>query len=287
MMPFWPLDWPAHSASARRGSAESAPNAGGDNGSHDSLFGGGEPPLPRPPRGLVLLLTLALHVVVLAVMILVPVFWPEPLVDTDRDYMRVLIYDPPPPPPPPLPKGLPYGGAKTAPRALPTPVRTPPPTEPSLVAPVTPAAPAESPGVASEAFGSPQGSDSGVPEGMEEGVEGGVVGGVPGGVVGGVIGGTGTGPVPVHDFDRPPRILRQTRPAYPQEAFVKKVEGTVVLEIVIDENGRVARARVVQSIPLLDAAALETVRQWVFVPAYRKGKPVASVASAPVSFRIF
>lgn len=287
MSPFWPLDWPAQSARAAGGYAESAPAAGGQGGSGLSLFGGGEPPLPRPPRGLILLLTLVLHVVIVAAIVLVPVFWPEPLLDTERDYMRVLIYDPPPPPPPPLPKGLPYGGARALPRAQPAPDRTPAPVEARLIAPVPPAVPAESPGVAAEAFGSPHGSDSGVPEGMEEGVEGGVVGGLPGGVLGGVIGGTGTGPVPVHDFDRPPRILRQTRPSYPQEAFVKKVEGTVVLEIVIDENGRVARARVTQSIPLLDAAALETVRQWVFAPAYRKGKPVASVARAPVSFRIF
>ena len=77
---------------------------------------------------------------------------------------------------------------------------------------------------------------------MEEGVPGGVVGGIPGGVLGGVIGGTGTGPVPlpVRDVDRPPRLLQQVRPTYPSEAFVKKVEGTVVIEIVIDERGRVS-----------------------------------------------
>jgi protein TonB len=146
----------------------------------------------------------------------------------------------------------------------------------------------EGAGLTVEALGSPRGSEFGVPEGMEEGVEGGVVGGVPGGVLGGVIGGTGTGPVvPVRNPDRPPRLLRQVRPEYPSEAFVKKVEGTVVLEIVIDERGRVARTRIVQSVPLLDAAALAAVWQWVFAPAEKAGRPVAAVAMAPVSFRIF
>ena len=39
--------------------------------------------------------------------------------------------------------------------------------------------------------------------------------------------------------------------------------------------------------PLLDAAALEAVRQWVFAPAHKKGRPVATLALAPVTFRIF
>ena len=123
---------------------------------------------------------------------------------------------------------------------------------------------------------------------MEEGVPGGIVGGVPGGVIGGVIGGTGTGPCPpVYDYDRPPRLLNPSKPKYPPDAFVRKVEGVVVVEFVIDSTGRVVRVRIVQSIPLLDAAALETVRHWEFAPALKHGRPVATMAQAPVSFRIF
>jgi protein TonB len=121
---------------------------------------------------------------------------------------------------------------------------------------------------------------------VETGVSGGVAGGVPGGVLGGVVGGTGDIPAPVMDYDRPPRLLRQTKPEYPQDAFVRKIEGVVVVEILIDATGRVARVRVVRSVPLLDAAALAAVRQWVFEPAIKKGRPVATVAVAPVSFRI-
>ena len=120
---------------------------------------------------------------------------------------------------------------------------------------------------------------------MEGGVEGGQVGGVFGGVVGGVLGGTGTGPV--MDYDQAPRPIKITRPTYPQEAFIKKIEGTVVVEILIDIQGRVVRARVIQSVPLLDAAAIQTVYQWVFSPAMKHGRPVPTLAHAPVAFHIY
>jgi TonB family protein len=113
-------------------------------------------------------------------------------------------------------------------------------------------------------------------------------GGVPeaaeGGVERGVVGGTGTGPV--LDYDSPPRPIKITRPQYPYEAFTTKVEGTVTVEILIDSTGRVARARVIQSVPLLDAAALQTVYQWVFQPAIKGGRPVPTIAHAPINFRI-
>jgi protein TonB len=94
-------------------------------------------------------------------------------------------------------------------------------------------------------------------------------------------------PVPLREVDLAPRLLRQVRPIYPHDAFVKKVEGTVVIEIVIDEHGRVARTRIVRSVPPLDAAAIDAVLQWTFVPAQKRGRPVATIAVAPVSFRIF
>jgi protein TonB len=233
--------------------------------------------------------SLAVHTIVIALVILLPILWPTPLPE-HRDYVRALLYDPPPPPPPPLPKGsgLQPRAAPARPAAPePEPERRPSFTAPIEVPPKAQAPPADAGALDSDQPGSPTGSDFGVPEGMEGGVEGGVVGGVPGGVLGGVVGGTGDIPVVVRDYDRPPRLIRQTKPQYPHEAFVKKIEGVVVVEILIDANGRVARVRIVQSVPLLDAAALEAVRQWAFEPAIKQGRPVATVANAPVSFRIF
>lgn len=102
---------------------------------------------------------------------------------------------------------------------------------------------------------------------------------------GGVPGAAGHGAVP--DFDAPPRILRQPKPGYPQDAFARKVDGTVVLLIWIDATGRVVAARVLESIPLLDQAAREAVLEWQFQPALKHGRPVASVARAPVRFVLY
>jgi protein TonB len=234
--------------------------------------------------------SVVVHGIVAAALVLVPILLPEALIETPQtDVFRVLIYDPPPPPPPPLPKGTPEGGRQLAAKAPPTPQPAPVTVEARLEAPIEAVAPSRPTLALDERAGSPTGSESGVPEGMEEGVEGGVVGGVPGGVVGGVIGGTGSGPVPalVYDYDRPPRLLNPTKPKYPPDAFVRKVEGVVVVEFVIDATGRVVRTRIIQSIPMLDAAALETVRGWEFAPALKHGRPVATIAQSPVTFRIF
>lgn len=245
-------------------------------------------PVSRPARvrrGVALPVSVAGHIVTVALVILVPILWQSPPPE-HPDYIRALIYNPPPPPPPPLPKGAALI-EKPEPAKPVTP--EPDPETPKLTAPVetpeeTPLKPEAKP-PDTDQVGSERGSDLGIPEGMEVGIEGGVVGGVPGGVLGGVVGGTGDGPV--LDYDQPPRLIKQARPVYPQEAFIKKVEGVVEVEFLIDATGRVVSARIVHSIPLLDAAALETVRQWIFVPAVKKGRPVATIARAPVTFRIY
>jgi periplasmic protein TonB len=232
-------------------------------------------------------LSFFVHLLILALIVFVPIFWPEEL--PEQGDRRVVFFDAPPPPPPPLPRGSPLKPQEAKPEPSKPVSETKP--KPEFTAPIETPQPQEArlepeAGVRPEdQFGSATGSDFGDPLGMEEGVEGGVVGGVPGGVLGGMLGGTGTGPV--MDYDSPPRPIKQTRPQYPQEAFIKKIEGTVLVEILIDSQGRVARARVIQSVPLLDAAALQTVYQWVFQPAIKHGRPVATIAHIPVSFRIY
>jgi TonB family protein len=89
------------------------------------------------------------------------------------------------------------------------------------------------------------------------------------------------------EYDEPPRPIKITRPIYPQAAFIQKLQGTVLVELTIDTQGRVTNAVVVKSVPLLDAAAIKTVYQWRFEPAMKNGKPVVCTAHAPVSFRIY
>jgi len=84
-----------------------------------------------------------------------------------------------------------------------------------------------------------------------------------------------------------PRVIKQARPKYPKAAFDKKIQGEVVIEFLIDTKGRVAKTRIVQSVPGLDEAAVECLKKWRFKPAVKDGKPVAVIARAPIVFKIF
>jgi TonB family protein len=92
---------------------------------------------------------------------------------------------------------------------------------------------------------------------------------------------------PLTDFDQPPRVRRQARPKYPREAFDARIEGTVLVEALVDTKGRVVKVRVIESVPGLDEAALEAVRKWRFDPAIKGGKPVATIIHMPVKFLIY
>ena len=87
-------------------------------------------------------------------------------------------------------------------------------------------------------------------------------------------------------YDEAPRMAKQTKPYYPEDAFYRRIQGVVRIEFVIDETGRVVHAEVRQSIGPLDRGALACVREWRFTPAKLAGKAVPAVAGSPVSFRI-
>jgi len=72
---------------------------------------------------------------------------------------------------------------------------------------------------------------------------------------------------------------------YPDIARQAGVEGTVVVQALVGVDGHVRDMRIVRSIPMLNGAALEAVRQWRFKPAATGGKPVAAWVSVPIPFR--
>lgn len=90
----------------------------------------------------------------------------------------------------------------------------------------------------------------------------------------------------VLDYDSPPRPIHIERPQYPRDAFDNKIQGTVLLELLIDSEGRVARVRVIKSVSGLDDAAMRCARAWLFSPAVKHGRPVPTIAQAPVTFRL-
>jgi TonB family protein len=85
---------------------------------------------------------------------------------------------------------------------------------------------------------------------------------------------------------RPPKKLVDVRPEYPEEARAARVEGVVILGIVIGEDGSVIDSTVLRSIPALDQAALEAVSQWEFEPTLLNGEPVEIEMAVTVNFRL-
>jgi len=130
---------------------------------------------------------------------------------------------------------------------------------------------------------------------VSEGVPGGVEGGVPGGVVGGVVGGLPSAPPPPPPPQAPVRVggtikqptkVKDVKPVYPPIAQSARVSGVVIIEATIGQDGRVKDAKVLRSIPLLDQAALDAVKQWQFTPTLLNGVPVAVIMTVTVNFTL-
>jgi protein TonB len=81
-----------------------------------------------------------------------------------------------------------------------------------------------------------------------------------------------------------PQKIRHVAPIYPAIAQSAGVQGVVILEAVLGEDGRVRNLRVLRSVRLLDQAAIDAVRQWQFTPTLLNGQPVPVVMTVTVSF---
>jgi protein TonB len=235
----------------------------------------------RSPHGdtLPIAISTVAHLLVMTAVVVIPLLYVTDRLPEVPAMMAFVAPAPPPPPPPP-----------PAPAAAPTPAARP-------VATSAFAAPIEVPtDVAPE---------TGIDRGFEGGAPGGVEGGVPGGVIGGIVGGlpgeippppppappaapeAPRAPVRVGGGDlQAPALLYRAEPVYPDIAVRAHVEGVVILEAVVDREGRIEEVRVLRSLPLLDRAALDAVRQWRYSPLLLNGKPERFVLTVVVSFRL-
>jgi periplasmic protein TonB len=93
-------------------------------------------------------------------------------------------------------------------------------------------------------------------------------------------------PVRVGGAVREPQKIRHVSPVYPAIAQAARVQGVVVIEATIGADGRLINARLLRSIPLLDQAALEAVRQWEFTPTLLNGVPVPVIMTVTVNFTL-
>jgi protein TonB len=231
---------------------------------HD-LFGDVSDPSVRvgSRSGYTVALSLVAHLVVIVVVLLVPLMatgmLPVPAGTV------VFVATPPPPEPPPPPRAA-------------------PPEKPMPVAPD--AAPVEAPHAITP--------ETGLEEGWEEKVPG--VDGGMGTVMGDVSNMLAPPPPPpppppqkpviVGGKIAAPRKLRDAAPIYPTIAQSARVQGMVILQATIGADGRVTDVTVLRSIPLLDQAAVDAVRQWEYSPTLLNGVPVPVVMSVTVSFAL-
>jgi len=117
-------------------------------------------------------------------------------------------------------------------------------------------------------------------------------GGVPGGGPGDGIVGTGVAPAappaPIRTGGdiRPPLKVRNVVPPYPEVARVAHVQGDVALDCTISSEGRVVDVKILSGPILLQAAAVDAVRQWLYRPTLLNGVPVPVVMTVTVHFAL-
>ena len=83
---------------------------------------------------------------------------------------------------------------------------------------------------------------------------------------------------------RVPRKIHHVDPVLPDAARDAGIQGIIIVEILVGPDGSVLSARVLRSIPLLDRAAIDAVRQWRFEPTLLNGQPVPVIMTVTVAF---
>jgi len=181
---------------------------------------------------------------------------------------------------------------KIAPRQF-TPPRVDPPENPKLPMVPTIVSEVQPPDVNMPNYGDPM-SHLGIPSngtglggGIGSGSGGGVGSGRGPGVGPGSGGGFGGGAYRIGGGVSPPSVLSKVEPEYSEEARKAKWQGTVILQLVVDEHGLPQQMKVTRSLGLgLDQKAIEAVGKWRFKPGMKDGKPVPVIATIEVNFRL-
>ena len=239
---------------------------------------------PEKGRSRTFFLSLIVHSVLLAVVLLIPLVYYQGL--PQYELLTVLAAPPrplPPPGPPSPPTPPPPAGGEVQivrldpdkfmePKEIPEEI--PPPTE-------------EIPIIHIDSWGPAGGIPGGDPNGTEEGVQG--------GVVGSLFRGPFRGPPPppppepreptrVSDGVQGSRLIHKIDPVCPELAKRARVSGLVLLQVTVDERGLVAGIKLILGHPLLNQSAIDAVRQWRYSPTLLSGEPVPVIATVTVNF---
>jgi protein TonB len=239
------------------------------------LTAGRETHLPSHATGPIVLST-AVQAAAIASIALLPLLFVKERLPQVPTMMAFVATPPAPPPPPPPPAITKPKQAQPKPEAR--------PNQSQLVVPIE--EPTALPAIPDD-------------EGFDVGVPGGVEGGIAGGVVGGVVGGLPEPPPPLPPPPPPaprapvriggqiqqPQPVTRIEPEYPPLAVRAKVQGVVILEATVAEDGAVTDVRLLRSAhPLLDRAAEAAVRQWRYSPVVLNGARVPFILTVTLSF---
>jgi periplasmic protein TonB len=195
------------------------------------------------------------------------------------------------------------------PEALPTQMMATLMVAPSPPAPPPPVAPAPKVQIKSEMLSNKLQAPSRIPKEIKQvneaalppsmldaiGVEG-LTRGTPGGI-GAIIDSVGTGPAVVVKREVPTKLsissgvmvgnlLEKTMPQYPAVARVAGIQGVVVLQATISQNGLIQNLRVISGPPMLQRAAMDAVRSWRYKPYLLNGQPVEVETTISVVFKL-
>jgi protein TonB len=200
------------------------------------------------------------HVAAIAAVLIVPLLAAEALPQVPS-MMAFVAAPPPPPPPPPAAQAVEAPIVDVNPNAAPI-------EAPAQIAPET-----------------------GFDLSSVQGVDGGIAGGVVGGIVGGLLQAPPPPPPPpepvrVGGNIQAPTKVTNVDPRYPPVAQAARVQGVVILEAVIGPDGRVTDVKVLRSVPLLDEAAIDAVRQWAYTPTLLNGVAVPVIMTVTVNFQL-
>jgi periplasmic protein TonB len=133
----------------------------------------------------------------------------------------------------------------------------------------------------------PPSNGTGSGGGIGSGKGGGVGSDTGGGVGPGDGGGFGSGVYSIGGGVSKPVAIYYPEPEYSDEARRARLQGTVIVELVVDPNGHTRNFKVIQSLGFgLDEQALKTVATWRFKPGLKDGKPVPVIADIYVGFHL-
>ena len=85
---------------------------------------------------------------------------------------------------------------------------------------------------------------------------------------------------------QPPKVISSPPPAYPSRAHMEKVQGVVVINVLVDETGKVADMKVISGYALLTQAAMNALSIWKYEPARLNGQPVATHIQVSINFNL-